>query len=391
MTVTTVGTYSSLQTLLQNMAQTQDSLNTDEVEISSGKVSQTFDGLGANTEEFTSLTAQATRLASYQQSNTTYLSQLQTTNTVMGNIQQLATSIQTLISSQSNSATGTTSFQQQLQADEASLASALNTSFSGQYLFGGTNTNTAPVASPLPTPAMIGTPDISYYQGSAQDTTVRIADGQTLTNGVRADNTAFQQVFAGISQALQSTGSLSLQSFQATSNGTITVTTSGTNTLTDGDQITLNAPTSPVTVGSVPSSTFADGQVYTVSNVSGNTFQISVAGVTATTPPAAALSATGATAVGTPNFQNAETLVSNGVKGIIALQATVNANIVTVQGVNTQNQTLQTYYNGLAQNISTSDPVALSSQVAQDQTVLEATYETYARISSLTLASYLTS
>jgi len=298
MTVTNVSTFGSLQSLLQNMSQTQNDLNTDSEQVSSGLKSQTFDGLNGSIEQFVSLNAQVSRLQGYQQNNSVVQSQLQTTNTVLGQIVQVATDIKGLIASQTSGTSSTASFQQQIQANLSSLTGELNTTFQGSYLFGGTKTNTPPVITPLPAPDQIGVPDASYYQGSDQDSTVRIADNQTITNNIRADNPAFQQILAGVSQALSAGGS-------------------------------------------------------------------------------------------TADLQNAENLVSTGIQGVIALQASANANVVTIQNVDTQSQTLQTYFQGLSTSISQSDVVSLSAKVAQDQNVLEATYSTFARISSLTLANYL--
>lgn len=300
MSVTNVSTYGSLQTLLQNMSTAQNDLNTDEVQISSGEISQTFDGISGSVEQLTSLNAQVGRLENYQSNNTTYLSQLNTTNTVLGQIQTLGTNIKSLIAQQMSNTSGTsTAFTEQLQADLTTLTGQLNTTYAGSYLFGGTNTDTAPVASPLPAPATIGTPDNNYYQGSTQTSSVRVADDQEISNSVTASDPSFQNMIAGIQQAISSGG-------------------------TD-----------------------------------------------------------------TAALQNAETLITSGINGVIGLQSTVNSNIVTVQGVNTQSSTLQTYFQGITQNMTQSNVVALSTKVAQDQSVLEASFETYGRISSLTLASYL--
>ena len=170
-----------------------------------------------------------------------------------------------------------------------SFTSELNTTEGGQYVFGGNDTATPPVTTPLPSPLQIGTPDTTYYQGSDQNTTTRIADGQTVTNNIRADNPAFQQVIAGIQQALSAASS--------------------------------------------PSGT-----------------------------------------ISTAALQSAET---------------VNGNILNVQQVNTQNQTLQTYFTSITQGETQADVVSLSTKVAQDQTTLEATYSVFAKISQLTLANYL--
>lgn len=298
MTIANVSTYANLQGVLQNVSQVENTLNNEQIQISSGYVSQTFAGLGGNVDQFVALNAQVSRLQNYQQNNTSLLSELNTTNTTLTQIQQIATSLQSLISSQISGTASAAAFNQQLLSNQTALAGELNTTFAGNYLFGGTNTNTPPVKVPLPAPLQVGTPDSAYYQGSAEDVTARIADDQVITNSVRADNTAFQQIFAGIAQALQAGGS-------------------------------------------------------------------------------------------TAQLQNAETLVSRGLQGVIAASATVNANIVNVQDVNTENQSFQTYYQGLTDSISKADVVSLSSQVAQNQSVLEASFETFSRISSLNLSNYL--
>lgn len=298
MSVSNVSTFSSLQNLLQNMSQAQNTLNTDQIAISSGEKSQTFDGISSSVEQLTAVNAQVARLNDYQQSNSVVVSQLQTTNTTLGQIEQIATSIKSLIASQMSGTASSASFQQQLTALQQSLTSELNGTFEGNYIFSGTATNTPPIKSPLPNPTAIGTPDTTYYQGSAQDSTIRIADNNTITNSVRADDPSFQDLYAGIALALQS-------------------------------------------------------------------------GATSQT------------------LSSAENLVSTGIQGVIALQSTVNGNIVNVQQVDTQNQALQTYFTGLTTNITQSDTVSLSAQVAQDQTVLEASFEAFSRISSLSLANYL--
>jgi len=298
MAVTNVSTYASLQGLLQNMGLAQNNLNNDQIAISSGFKSQTFDGINGSIDQLTSLNSQIARLSDYQQNNSIYTSQLQASNTILGQIEQLTTGIKNLIAGQMSGTASTASFQQQLQSNLTSLTSELNSTFQGKYLFGGTATNTPPIMSPVPTPVKIGVPDTSYYQGAAQDSTTRVGDGQVITNGIRADNPAFQSLFAGIAQALQPN-----------------------------------------------------------------------AGIT--------------------DLTNAENLVDSGLQGVIALQATVNANIVNVQQVDTQSQSLQTYYTSLSTGMTQADVVSLSTQVAQDQTVLEASFEAYSRISSLSLANFL--
>ena len=304
MTISNISTYGSLQTLLQNMSQSQNVLNNDEVEISSGQLSQTFDGISGSIEQLTALNSQISRLQNFQQSNTSYASQLSTTNTLLGQVGSLATGIQSLIGTQLSATSGSsTAFVNTLQQDLTTLTSQLNTTYAGNYLFGGADINTPPVKTPLPTPASYGTLSNSYYQGSAETTSTQIADDQKVSNSITAADPAFQNIIAGIQQAIQAAGS--------------------------GD---------------------------------------------------------------TAGLQNAETLVQTGNKGEEALQSTVGSNYVLVNNlVNNVNPPLITSLQGITQGMTQTNEVELSSKVAQDQVVLEATFQTYSRISSLSLVTYLPS
>jgi flagellar hook-associated protein 3 FlgL len=298
MAVNSISTYGSLQSFLQNINQSQNSLNNSQVQISSGYVSQTFDGLEGNIEQFISLNAQVTRLQNYQQGNSVVTSKLQTTNTAINQTIQVTNSIKSLIVTQMSGTSNSASFLQQLKSSQDSLISQLNITYQGNYVFGGSNTNTPPVITPIPSPVETGVPDASYYQGSTQNTSFRIADGQLLENTIRADDPAFQKIFAAISRALNSGGG--------------------------GEALT-----------------------------------------------------------------QAQDLLDEGMQGLIGLQASANATLVRVRQVDTQNETVRIYYKALAESMSKSDIVALSTKVAQDQSILQASFSVFARISSLNLANYL--
>ena len=303
MTITNISTYGSLQTTLQYIGNVQGDLNSLQLQVYSSRRNQAFDTMSSSVEQFTSLNAQIDRFGNYQQINSIISGQLQTTNTSLTQVTQLATSVKSLIASQVSGTSSDASFKQQLQAQMNTLTSLLNTSYSGNFLFGGTNTNTPPVKTPLPANVQLGVPDSGYYQGSSRDVTARISDSQSITPNVRADALAFQQLFAGLQQALDATSK------------------SGT-------------------------------------------------------PRSDAL-------------KSAEDLVDKGLDGAIALQATVNANILIVKDATSQIQTLQSYYKGIISDINDSDVVALSARISQDSTVLQASYSVFSRISQLNLGNYL--
>lgn len=298
MTINSISTYGALQTFLQHISVTQSTLNNDQVQISSGYVSQTFDGLNGNVEQFISLNAQVARLQNYHQGNSIATSQIQTTNNAINTMISVANSLKSLMVAQMSGTSNSASFTQQVNSNRDALIGQLNSTYQGKYIFGGTNTNTAPVVSPLPDSVESGVPDAGYYQGSQQNVTFRISDGQVLTNTIRADNPAFQQIFAAIN-------------------------------LVNG----------------------AD--------------------------------------VSTEKLQQAEDLLDQGIQGLIGLQSTSNANLVQVQQVDSQSETVRIYYQSLSETMSKPDVVALSTKVAQDQSVLQASFSAFARISSLSLANYL--
>lgn len=301
MAISNVSTYGALQSLLQNMGTVQNSLNNSQEQVSSGYVSQTFDGISPDVQRLTSMNAQLTRISNYQTGNTTIIGQMQTASTVLGQATTIAGSIKSLIQSQISGTLNVSAFNQQIQSQLSSLAAALNTSYGGNYIFGGTNTSSPPVKTPVPANNVVGVPDDSYYQGGDLSPMVRISDSQTLTPGINANDLSFQKIIAGVNQALQA-------------------------------------------------------------SVSGNTAQ---------------------------TLKSAEDLVDSGLQGVISLQSTVNSNILTVQQYNTQSQSIQTYFKSVVSNITSSDVVSLSAKVAQDTSVLQASFATFARISQLSLVSYL--
>lgn len=298
MTINSISTYGSLQSFLQNINITQNSLNSDQVQISSGRVSDTFDGLNGSVEQFISLTAQVTRMQNYHQGNSVVTSQLQTINTSINQMLQTANSLKSLVVTQLSGTSNSASFVQQVRSSRDAFVGQLNSNYQGSYIFGGTNTNTAPVNNPPTAPLEAGAPDAGYYQGSKQNISFRIADSQSVENTIRADDPAFQNILAAIS--LVSSGSAN-----------------------------------------------------------------------------------------TDDLKNAENLIDAGISGLIGLQSTANANMVRVQQVDTQSETVRTYYQSLSEDMSKSDVIALTTKVTQDQSILQASFSTFARISSLSLANYL--
>jgi flagellar hook-associated protein 3 FlgL len=82
-------------------------------------------------------------------------------------------------------------------------------------------------------------------------------------------------------------------------------------------------------------------------------------------------------------------LVNDGIKGVITAQAKVNANVVQLNDVGNNLTSLQTYWKGIKEEIGNTDLVTASTQVAVNQSILQATFQTFARITSLRLSDFL--
>jgi len=122
---------------------------------------------------------------------------------VLGQVIDVATDIKNLIALRRNSAVGDSlAYQTQLDGKWKALVAVLNTTSEGRYIFSGTRTDTPPInADSFPQLLKDGVPDAGYYQGSSDDITIRVDDNVKLTYNVRANDPAFQKIFAGLAMA----------------------------------------------------------------------------------------------------------------------------------------------------------------------------------------------
>lgn len=97
----------------------------------------------------------------------------------------------------------------------------------------------------------------------------------------------------------------------------------------------------------------------------------------------------GAQAGESQQMQQAYDMIAEGVEGLISMRAVVNANKVAVMENSERLQSQQLYWKGLKEEISNTDIVAVSTQVALNQGILQASFQAFARISSLKLSDFL--
>lgn len=88
-------------------------------------------------------------------------------------------------------------------------------------------------------------------------------------------------------------------------------------------------------------------------------------------------------------IERAFDLMSSGMKEVINVQASVNSNYGQIDKASSRLTSLSVYWRGLKEDTVNADIVGLSTQLAVDQGVLQATFQTFAKINSLKLSDFL--
>ena len=212
-----IGSLSIITDTLRDVSLSQNKLGELQNQISSGYKSRDFEGLDGSVEQFTQITAQLGRTQQYSTSNKGNIAKLQTADAVIGQIIDIADQMKNIMVGANGAIIQTGNIPQVMNDLLTSLANQLNGTFNGNYLFGGTDTANPPIPSTSVANVTLGVPDDSYYAGAKQDGIMRADDRTDITFPVRADDVAFQKIYAAAKQAVtaaQNSDSVMMQSAQ---------------------------------------------------------------------------------------------------------------------------------------------------------------------------------
>lgn len=286
---------------LRNVNQTQQELFNLQDQISSKLKTRNFQGLNGSVEQFIDLESRINRSTLFRENNAVQTARLETANQALDSITTAADDIKNLILARRNGATGTSlNFSSQLRDKLQELADSANASIEGRYLFSGTATDTPPIPDISVRPLVVGVPDTSYYAGSTTSVKTRADESVEFDFPVRADDEAFQNIFAAANLALQA------------------------------DQGNDDA-----------------------------------------------------------GFKRAFDIILKGQEGIVSAQARVNSAIVNVSNISDRQDQLQLYWRGLTEQISRTDIIAATTEVANNEATLQASYQVFARLTRLRLSDFL--
>lgn len=298
--VSRVGSVSLLNSTLRDVTDVQTKLGVLQQQISSGFKASTFVELNGQVEQFTLMEAKMRNSQQFIDSNQIGVARLKTADQAMGNLIDITDSIENLMVQARNTASGDIHFEQQARNMLAQIASELNITFEGRYLFGGLNTTEAPFPDATAGPVNEGVPDANYYAGSSENLVYRADERIEYEFPMRADDPSIQKIVAAIHQAIRAVG--------------------------DGDDSALAAATD---------------------------------------------------------------LIQAGQEELNAARSQVNISTINLEQVNDRLGALKLYWQGVTEQITKTDMVAASTEVANHEAILQATFQVYARLSQLRLSDYL--
>lgn len=193
--VARVSTHGLTQTMLNASLGVQAKSAAASVQQASGMVTSTYGGLGSSASTLISLETTEARLTTWNSNTEIANDRTQAMYSAVGDmidqLSSLRSTISAAISADSESSTDLNDTGQAMLED---LSELMNTQMDGRYLFAGSNTDTAPVdISALAAATVPSSADTSYYTGDSEKASVRVSEEQTITYGVTADGSGFEE------------------------------------------------------------------------------------------------------------------------------------------------------------------------------------------------------
>lgn len=189
--------------MISLIMQTQSDADNVQQQISSGKKSQTYQGIATDASRLVDLEVTHSRVDQYVKNNGQVDDRLQLMESNTGQIGDILSNFKGLLVNALNQGNAAeldlpTNASEMLKQ----VASLLNANLDGRHLFAGTMTDTTPVdLSALPASYTIPTvtgASSSYYQGDSTKLTVRADDNLDLQYGITADSQGFEEAIRAL-------------------------------------------------------------------------------------------------------------------------------------------------------------------------------------------------
>ncbi|MBR1174983.1 flagellin [Bradyrhizobium sp. KB893862 SZCCT0404] len=192
-----VATFAQSNRMIADAMRVESVMASKQIQESSGVVSTDFGGYGSDAQHVVNLQVSVTRAQSYIDAATLADSKVQVMYSAVGSVTDILTQLRSQLSAASTgSSTEVNSVIGSAQQMLEQMGSLMNTQYDGQYVFAGGKTETAPVDLTSFSSGAGSTTiaDTSYYSGDSEIASVRVAADETVSYGVTADNSAFEEV-----------------------------------------------------------------------------------------------------------------------------------------------------------------------------------------------------
>ena len=334
-----VSTQTFQSSMRQPIMQSESALSAAQQEVSSGVYADIGLQLGAQTGFAISLSQQSSQITALTASNVTASTRLSATNTALSNIMSDAQTMSDNLISGASSPSVLQDLQAQAQSSLENVVGQVNTSVGGQYIFGGTNTDTAPLTSATAIEA-------AGSSALATDVSTASSSGNAIGTVLSGSSGALATLFQGSGWTSLSSASSSALSSQISPSVTATTSVSGNQSAFQ--QIT---------------------QAYSMLN--------------------AAASQNLSQDQGQAVITQAEALLSSGISSLTALQAGIGVSQDAITNANSSMAAQQTILTQNVGSLEDVDTYTLSNTVTSLQTQLQDSFSLTSQLKTLSLVNYL--
>lgn len=188
MTIDRVSTSMQAQYMLTQINNANAKLNESQTQVSSGKVAGDYAGYGDKTAAMEAARSAAARADAYKTATQTALNQSDLQNTQLSTLSDLANQLRQAVTDASAKNDGS-SLMGQVQGIFDQVVQVLNSKdASGNYLFGGDKSNTAPVTVSSLSGLMALPSAASAFANGSIASSVNVSDSETVKVGVLASD-----------------------------------------------------------------------------------------------------------------------------------------------------------------------------------------------------------
>jgi flagellar hook-associated protein 3 FlgL len=183
-----IATFALSDQMVAGALRTQATMANLQVQEASGLKSETLGGYGSDARHIINLQVSVTRAQSYVDAATLADSKVQVMYSAVGSMTDILTQLRSQLSAAS---TGSSTETNSVISSAQQMLEQM-----GSYVFAGGKTGTAPVdlTSFSSGTGSTTTADTSYYNGDDEIASVRVGADETVSYGVTADNSAFEEV-----------------------------------------------------------------------------------------------------------------------------------------------------------------------------------------------------